>query len=422
MRYPTDPRIRQTINHISENLETANQKTQASLFTFSEAYIRPCLNTLQPCFLSFQTCIEASCQPCCSARDDLRRHRQPRYTRRGREGAAFDFYDDWEQDEDQWGNDELDRLITGADTPQPGRHGGMNYGYGTRGGRRRSTAGKDAISDDPTVVPQSRMFGFLERLPWKIGGRGTRYRPNAANLQENVGKRGQEAEPLIADEDDARLGKHGRSRSGTVGSRDTANSLSSRGDIFPSDDEDDAHEIDDEFALVLGRRSTGATTDDSSSKKRPAGSRASTKTALSKNMRSPRSGRRAASASSDRIPALASPAEEDAVSLTDLKREEEEAQMAEESDVQQRRHAAQKLALERGLSSPTTPNERSSKEASIIEANEVMPPDKMDHTPADDPSDVAASSPRDVQTSMEDTEPPRSPVNDNDSDSRPDTR
>ena len=269
----------------------------------------------------------------------------------------------------------MERLLTGADTQQPGRHGNMSYGYGTKNGRRKSIGGKDAISDDPTMVPQSSMFGFLERLPWKIGGRKTRYRPNAANLQENVGKRGQEAEPLIADDDEPESGKHRRSRSGTVGSRETGTSLSSRGDIFPSDDEDDAHEIDDEFAVMLGRRSTGATTDDNSSKKKPTGSRASTKTGSSKNTKSPRNRRRAASASSESVAVLASPAEADFPSLTDLKREEVEAQIAEESNIQQRRQAAQRLASERGFGNASPGSERGSKEVSIIEANELPSPD-----------------------------------------------
>ncbi|MDI1491024.1 MAG: hypothetical protein OHK93_002229 [Ramalina farinacea] len=371
MRYTTsDPRVRQTLNHITENLESANQRTQATLFTVSENCIQPCLASLQPCLLSFQTCLEASCQPCFSARDDVRRHRQPRYSRRGRETAAFDFYDDWEREEEEWGNDELDALLSGNETQQPGRNAGMTYGYGTRGPRRRSTAGKDALADDPTVVPQSSIFGFLERLPWKIGGRGARYRPNAASLQTNVGRRGQEADPLMPDDEGGRSVKKGRARSGTAGSKSTVNSLSSRGDIFPSDDEDDAREIDDEFALRLGRRSTNATTsEDRSSKKRPFGSsRASTKTTSSDGTKQ---GIRSTSASSDRVAALASPAEDEPPMLTDLKREEEEVQEAEESELQVKRQAAQRLASERGLDSPTKTSERDSKEASLISASEV---------------------------------------------------
>ncbi|KAL9123968.1 MAG: hypothetical protein Q9217_006654 [Psora testacea] len=377
MRYPNDPRIRQTLNQISSNLEAANQRTQASLFTFSEACLQPCLNFLQPCLLSFQSCLEASCQPCFSARDDGRRHRQPRYSRRGREGAVFDFYDDWDQEENEWGNDELDRLLAGNEPQQPGRQRGMSYGYGSRGDRRRSVGGKDILGDDPTVVPQSSIFGFLERLPWKIGGRAARYRPNAATLQDNVGRRGQAAEPLMRDEEGGGRSRQGRNRSWTVGSRSTTNSLSSRGDLFPSDDEDDAREIDDEFAMVLGRRTTGGTSDDRSSKRRQTGSRTSTKTTSSQATGKTKKGRRSKSASSERLDDLAEPAAVDIPSMMDLKREEEAVQRAEETEVEMRRQAAQRLASDRGLSSLQEPNatsEQDSKEAGIVETSEISSP------------------------------------------------
>ena len=153
------------------------------------------------------------------------------------------------------------------------------------------------------------MFGFLESLPWKIGGRGSgRYRPSVADLQEGVGRKavegaeargegGAEAEPLLggveaegADAADALLGAEeaqgkGRGRSGTVESRSTTNSLSSRGDLFPSDDEADAVPLDDEFAMALERRTTAASDELSSGKKggkSPGGSRSSTKTGSSR--------------------------------------------------------------------------------------------------------------------------------------------
>lgn len=350
---PSDPRIRKTLNQISQNIESANLTTQASLFTFSENYISPCL-------ASISTCLEASCQPCFAVRDDLRqkRQRQSQHGRRGRgrENLAFDFYDDWDQDESEWGNDELDRLLSGDDTAQPGRHGGMSYG--SRGvGRRKGGEGED----DVNMVPKSSMFGFLERLPWKIGGRGVRYKPNVANLQDNVGRRGMEAEPLIEErgERDERGERgergHTRSRSGTVGSRSTTNSLSSRGDLFPSDDEDDAIPLDDEFAMALERRTTGTTSDDHSDGrrkgKRPSGSRASTKTGSSRDTKSVKKERRGTSASSGKIRPLIQTAEEDVPSITDLKDEEELVQRQEEAEVEQRRHVAQRLALERGLRS-----------------------------------------------------------------------
>ena len=344
---PSDPRIRQTLNQISQNIESANLTTQASLFNFSEHYISPCVASLS-------ACLEASCQPCFAFRDDLRqtRKRQSQHSRRGRgrENLAFDFYDDWEQDESEWGNDELDRLLNADDTAQPGRHRGMSYG--SRGvGRRKGGEGED----DVNLVPKSNMFGFLERLPWKIGGRGVRYKPNAANLQENVGKRSMEAEPLIEDGGEREGRGHTRSRSGTVGSRSTTNSLSSRGDLFPSDDEDDAVPLDDEFTIALERRTTGATSDDHSSGrtkgKRPSESRTSTKTASSKDTRSLKKETRGTSTSSGRNRDLTQTPEEHVPSMTDLKNEEERVQRQEEDEVEQKRQAAQKLAFERGLSS-----------------------------------------------------------------------
>ena len=333
-----DPRIRQTLNQISQNIESANLTTQASLFSFSQSYISPCLS-------SVNTCLEASCQPCFAAlkHDDRRPHHRQR--QRGRESLAFDFYDDWEQDEAEWGNDELDRLLSGDGDPraqQPGKKGGMNYG--TRGPRRRG-----ANEGDHNVVPKSSIFGFLESLPWKIGGRGVRYRPSVADLQENVGRRGAEAEPLIP-EDDGVQGRNGhtRKRSDTVNSRSTTNSLSSRGDLFPSEDEDDAVPLDDEFAMILERRTTGTTSDDhSSGKNSKRRSRTSTKTATSKEAK----GRRGNSTSSKKKHA-ATPAEDHLPSMDDLKHEEEVIGREEEAQAEERRQVAQRLAVERGLTSP----------------------------------------------------------------------
>ena len=216
--------------------------------------------------------------------------------------------------------------------------------YGSRGITRR----KGADDDDVNVLPKSSMFGFLERLPWKIGGRGVRYRPSVADLQENVGRRGAEAEPLISEDEGQGKSRHGRNRSGTVGSRSTTNSFSSRGDLFPSDDEDDAIPIDDEFAMVLERRTTGTTSDDHSSgkkgKKKTPGSRTSTKTASTKE-------RRTTSTSSRNRKNLAEDAvEEDFPSMADLKQEEELVGREEEAKVEAARQAAQRLAFERGLS------------------------------------------------------------------------
>ena len=378
----TDPRIRQTINHISQNLESANLSTQAGIFTFSQRYVSPCL-------ASFQSCLEASCQPCFTARDEQRRpHRN---ARRGREGFGFDFYDNWEEDEADWGNDELDRLLAGSDE-QPGKYGGMSYG--SRGGRRKSFGLPKDGGADPTVVPSSSIFGFLEGLPWRFGSRGVKYRPSAADLQENVGRRRGEQEPLVEESEesgtDGRRGRHGRKRSGTTTSRSTNNSLSSRGDLFPSEDEDDAVPIDDEFAIMLGRRTTGTTSDDHSSRKnrerRPKGSRASTKTASSRGTKSTRNDQRGTSTSSQKEPSITETAEvEDEVpTLDDLKREEERVHKEEEAEVERRRQAAQHLALHRSMASrddATSSTDDPGAEIEDEEAPDLIPGEPVSEEP-----------------------------------------
>lgn len=344
----SDPRIRQTLNQISQNLESANIATQASLFSLSQTYISPCLSSLH-------TCLEASCHPCFTARDEQRKPR--RNTRRGRDDLAFDFYNDWEEDEGDWGNDELDRLLASSDG-QPSRQRGMSYG--SRPVRRKSMGAPRDGNSDPTVVPSSSMFGFLERLPWKIGGRGRRYRPSAADLQENVGRARGEGESLLEETDDhghdMSRGRYGRNRSGTANSRSTTNSLSSRGDLIPSEDEDDAIPLDDEFAMVLERRTTGTLSDDQSSRKKGAKrtsvSRASTKTTSSKDTRFSAPPRRGTSTSTGTVPKVAEDGEDDIPSMTDLKQEEEYLRNEQEAELDQKRQAAQKLAEERGLSSP----------------------------------------------------------------------
>jgi len=168
-----DPRVRQTLDQISHQIESANLSTQASLYTFSHRYVSPCLS-------SFKSCLEASCQPCYACYTTREDQRRPhRGLRRGRDNLGSDFYDDWDEEQGNWENDELDRLLAGSDE-QPGRRPGMSYGSGLVG-RKNPGAPKDRRSDS-NVVPRSSVFGFLERLPWKIGGRGARYRPSVADL------------------------------------------------------------------------------------------------------------------------------------------------------------------------------------------------------------------------------------------------
>ncbi|KAL8937165.1 MAG: hypothetical protein Q9216_004563 [Gyalolechia sp. 2 TL-2023] len=347
----TDPRIRQTLNQISQTVDSAQYSTRASLFTFHQTYLAPCLSQVS-------TCLEASCAPCYACitnaaaasthpSDTVARRRKGR--RRGREELSFDFYDDWEaQEEEGWGNDELDRLLAGNEPTtggsQPGRRRGMNYGGIAS---RRKLAEDDMAAN---MVPKSSMFGFLERLPWKIGGRrGRRYKPSAADLQD-VGEGSRkprvqgEDEPLISESesgDGARKG-HGRKRSETVGSRETTNSLSSRGDLFPSEDEDDAVPLGDEFAMVLARRTTQGTMSDENS--RGKSKAASARTRSSRSLGSLRAKGRRPSDETGEPP--------ETPSMTDLKEEEDRTRVEEEESIGREREAARRLAAERGLLNP----------------------------------------------------------------------
>ena len=292
-----------------------------------------------------------------------------RSTQRGRPELSFDFYDDWDDDDDEgegagllggWGNDELDRLLAGSGAgeglgdQQPRRHRAMSYG--SRGARKTILGSKDG-EIDPTIVPNSSMFGFFERFPWKIGGRGLKYKPSAKDLQDHPGRKGRGEEEVVVEdsEGEGTFKKHNRNRSGTNASRSTTNSLSSRGDLFPSEDEDDAVPIDDEFAMVLERRTTGPTSDNVSNAKTkskwPSDSRASIKTESSKDTRSTNRTGHGTSISSTKFPELADTADVNLPSLEDLKIEEERVRAEEEAEVEKKRQSAQKLAAERGLSS-----------------------------------------------------------------------
>lgn len=230
--------------------------------------------------------------------------------------------------------------------------------YGSRITKRKYTAIPKDGSTDPTIVPKSSSFGFLERLPWKFGSKGFKYRPSASDLQENVGRGRGDGEAVTEESDDGEgngaRGRDGRNRSDTVASRSTTNSLSSRGDLFPSEDEDDAVPIGDEFAMVLERRNTGTASDDHSSRKtrglRSTRSPASTKTTSSRDTKIVVANRRAASASSGNVTGLAEAEDDGTPSMIDLKQEEENVTWEEEAQIEKRRQAAQMLARRRGLS------------------------------------------------------------------------
>ena len=350
-----NPELRQTLQSISRNLESANEAAQENIYTFTQLYVDPCLT-------GFKSCITDFTAPCFPGREEQLRRKRGRS--RGRAELNFDFYDDWDDDDDAgqsllgWRNDDLDRVLAGSQTSQPKRQRAISYGSRNR---RKSGSIPSEVEPDPTIIPSSSYLGFMERLPWKIGQKNLRYKPSAADLQENPGglrKYEGEADPLIeaSDEDNGpeTKAKHGRKRSGTSASRSTTNSLSSRGDLIPSDEEDDAVPLDEEFAMMLARRTTNAGSEDQSSgkasSKRPDVSRASTRTVSSKSTKS----RRSSSKKSVDPIEQAVVEEVAAPSIGDLDKEEEQARLEQEMEVEQKRKAAQKLAADRGLVSPVS--------------------------------------------------------------------
>ena len=368
MYRPSDPRVRRTLNQLSQNLESANESAQANLYNVTQTYINPCLSSIAS-NLSF--CAESAC-PCIPFLNRDERLRQRRRQRpRGRAEASFDFYDDWEEEETDgllgWGSDELDSLLAGtggSHAAQPGRQRAMSYGSRRDGGlypggRRKSAVQPHDGGPDPTIIPNTSFLGFLGRWPWNVGSKGLKYKPSAADLQEHPGqarRAGAEAEPLMeeSDEGETTHGKKRRKRSGTAGSGHTTDSYSSRGDLFPSDEEDDAVPLDDEFAMVLERRTTNQSNhDESSSGKtrksgRPSNSRISTRTASSRSTRTSSKKKPRPVTSIKRADSGAS----DVPSLAELKHEEEMIRQEEEGDVQRRREAAERLASQRGLATP----------------------------------------------------------------------
>ncbi|CAG5175284.1 uncharacterized protein ALTATR162_LOCUS10708 [Alternaria atra] len=357
----SDPRWNRTLHQITENLEHANESAQENIYGFTQRYVNPC-------FSSITQCVNACTAPCFPAHNDRRRNRG---RSRGRAEVSFDFYDDWEDDENDsllgWGTDNLDRFLGGAAnygaTTQPGRQSGMSYGQRNRDARyntprRKSTTLPRDGAQDPTLIPSSSYFGFLGRLPWKIGGRGLRYKPSAADLTEHPGatrRSLEEEQPLIEDSDEDALDGpeskgHRRQRSNTHTSGHTTDSLSSRGDIFPSEDElEDAVPLDDEFTIALERRTTGQWNEDSTSSnkarssksKRPSASRMSTRTVSSRN-----------TSASDKPPLpqrSASEMIEEVPTLDELHKEEERLHLEEEMEVHRKRQEARQLAVKRGL-------------------------------------------------------------------------
>ncbi|KAJ4370532.1 hypothetical protein N0V83_005053 [Neocucurbitaria cava] len=369
-----DPRWNRTIQHITENFEHANESAQENIYGFTQRYITPCVSSLSQC-------VNACTAPCFPAHNDRRRHRG---RSRGRAELSFDFYDDWEDDENDgllgWGTENLDRFLGGATnygaTAQPGRQRAMSYGQRNRdtrydASRRKSTTLPRDGGPDPTIIPSSSYFGFLGRLPFKIGGKGLRYKPSAADLTEHPGaarRSLEEEQPLIEDSDEeAPAGGenkgHRRQRSDTHTSGHTTDSLSSRGDIFPSEDElEDAVPLDDEFTISLERRTTGQWNDDnlnvnktrSGKSKRPSGSRMSSRTVSSRNTHG--SGNK--SNEDNILQRSASETIEEVPTLDELQKEEERLRLQEEAEVHKKRQEAQQLAVKRGLAPEQQPQQQ----------------------------------------------------------------
>lgn len=408
-----DPRFRRRLNEIGHTLESANESAQSQLYIFGQIYVKPCFESVTECF---RTCIDASCPTLnlnATQRDRLRRQRG---RSRGRAELSFDFYDDWDDEADDalmggWaGNDEFDRLLSGSQgygtlsstqTQQPARQRTMSYPKA----RRKSAVPPHDGGQDPTVIPASS--GFFARM-FGGKGKGLRYKPSAADLQEHPGARRTagrdltEGEALLAEGDEEGRRKHRRIRSNTVTSGETIDSLSSRGDIFPSDEEDDAIPLDDEFAMVLERRTTlsGPDTETSSGRtrgsddrkrgKRPlAGSRKSTISSRSRGSSRKRRSRTNSSAAQTPIdeapPSFDTEEEVEVPTISELKQEEARIAHAEEADVERRRQEALKLAAERGL----VEEPLSSKEATPHVQSPVLQPVQMSDEPSQLPTPLA---------------------------------
>ncbi|KAK0346078.1 hypothetical protein LTR94_008158 [Friedmanniomyces endolithicus] len=355
----TDPRFRRRLNEIGQSVENATEQAQSGLYIFSQSYIRPCLGSVGSCFTN---CVDAGCPSLNLSQRDRTRRQRGQTRGRVRAELSFDFYDDWDDQEEAdgllgWGgNDEFDRLLAGSGAgsygtvaQQPGRQRGMTYPKG----RRKSAA---QIEADATATQGSK--GFFGRV---FGGKALKYTPSAASLEQQPRARRKrldrtEGDALLAgDEHSAGTGaarKHGRKRSATVGSGATSDSYSSRGDIFPSDEED-AIPLDDEFAMVLERRNTqsGPETESSSGRTRSVrrGNRPSGRKSRS----------RADSLAETPMPEQAPEVEEEVEdaeevevpTLKDLKLEERQIEHEEEAEVERKRREAQRLAEERGLRS-----------------------------------------------------------------------
>lgn len=246
-----DPRLRQRLNELSQTIESANETAQVNIFTFANRYVNPCISSLGACF-----------RPCTECYQRQREQRRLR-SRRGASGRAeqsFDFYDDWADEENDamlgWVTSERDGLLSDEGGPSDA----VQYGTSTQPGHSRQ------MNYNARKESSRKESSFFATIASRLSGsKSIKYRPSAADLQDNPRSRKDLHVTPVHTERSAQ--RKGRKRSATTGSGVTADSFSSRGDIFPSDDEDDAVPLDDEFAVVLERRTTNSVKDDASSGK-----------------------------------------------------------------------------------------------------------------------------------------------------------
>ena len=312
----TDPRIRQNLNQLSSTIESATDTARAGCFAFTKTYLEPLIDSISSCCSRCSHCCSYIPDDSLSHHSHPTHGRG-----RNNELPFDFYNDDYWYDYDDggrgpdggflaWGTDELDRLLAGSSSGHRSSPG-MYYGgasssaagggvtgdirsgtLGLIGGRRKrhSTTQPDGRgAPDPTVIPSTSVFGFLSRFPWWKRTE-LRYRPSAAGLQEHPGMPRQF--PNYTDDDDDRQGGHdelrqsllngtsqrnasavgrmdtsriyqqypssrGRKRSQTDSSHTSGESFRSRRDLFPSDGEDDAVPLGDEFSIVLRSSASG---------------------------------------------------------------------------------------------------------------------------------------------------------------------
>ena len=305
--------------------------------------------------------------------------------------------------------------------------------YGTRRPKRN---GKMDGLPDPTVIPSTSALGFLQRLPFKFGST-LRYKPSAADLQDNPGAHRaelgnmEEAEPLIEEyhsgdgDGENPQTRITRERSSTQGSGATSDSFRSRGDLFPSDGEDDAVPLPDEFAISLTTRSgpddrSSGTTKSSKGKGRGGARGGANILARTRSRASHSSSRSLAAMSSlgEPSPLALGSSHSSSVnmqateeqSLSDLAREEERARKEEEAELGAKREAAGRLAVKRGLSVSDALASSQQAENSSSTGKSAAEHKSTVHLDAESPTSFTSSPDAQIETSALETHVPNSCV------------